>query len=75
MLCFIASRFQVQEGRDNWVTQEMFERIIGGIIKQGVEKLEPLREEAGRVLGMMRTRKAGDVWEWSGKECLVVDQL
>ncbi|WVQ62666.1 uncharacterized protein L199_000813 [Kwoniella botswanensis] len=44
------------------VSEETFDDLIGGIIKQGVEKLESVRGETARTLAKLR--EAG--WEWEG---------
>ncbi len=55
------------------VNQESFDLIVGGIVKQSVEKLEPLREEGRRVLQILKNSQAGDIWDWQGLESLDVD--
>jgi hypothetical protein len=37
------------------IPEDMTEKIIGGIIKQGLEKLEPVRAEAARSLYLLRS--------------------
>jgi hypothetical protein len=39
----------------------IFDRVIGGIIKQSVEKLEPCRNQAYKTL--IQLRQAGIRWE------------
>ncbi|WWC99224.1 hypothetical protein V866_006120 [Kwoniella sp. B9012] len=53
----------------NLVSEETFDDLIGGIIKQGVEKLESVRGETARTLAKLR--EAG--WEWEGMGGMKVD--
>ncbi|OCF59625.1 cofactor D [Kwoniella mangroviensis CBS 10435] len=53
----------------NLVSEKAFDDLIGGIIKQGVEKLESVRGEAARTLAKLR--EAG--WEWEGMGGMKVD--
>jgi hypothetical protein len=48
------------------VTQEMFEQAVGGMIKLGVEKLEPVRASAWRGVRMLRDSQAVARWHWEG---------
>ena len=54
-------------GRSNmhvFISQEVFDRTIGGTVKQGVEKLEPVRAEVWRSTSSMRDAKAAKTWQW-----------
>lgn len=48
------------------ITQNVFEEVIGGMIKQAVEKLEPVREAAALALARLRHAGAERIWEWEG---------
>jgi hypothetical protein len=56
------------------IDQETFARVLEGVVKQGVERLEPVREEAGALLRGLRDCGAGKVWEWEGESAMVWDQ-
>ena len=51
-----------------WVSQDMLETALRGIIKLGMEKLEPVRAAAWRSWGLLRTCRADQTWEWIGNE-------
>ncbi|WWC85834.1 uncharacterized protein L201_000701 [Kwoniella dendrophila CBS 6074] len=50
------------------VTPDVFQEVIGGIVKQGVEKLEPIRGEAALTLATLRENG----WVWEGIEAMTV---
>ncbi|GFZ52002.1 hypothetical protein JCM24511_09773 [Saitozyma sp. JCM 24511] len=52
------------------VDHEVFERVIGGMVRLGVEKLEPVRAASAGALRDLRHVHAGAVWGWEGEECL-----
>lgn len=52
------------------VDQDVFERVIGGMVRLGVEKLEPVRAASAGALRDLRQVHAGAVWDWKGEECL-----
>ncbi|WVQ93564.1 hypothetical protein IAU59_000639 [Kwoniella sp. CBS 9459] len=51
----------------NLISGSVLEGIVGGMIKQGVEKLESVRGEAA--LALARTRESG--WTWEGQDALL----
>ena len=48
------------------ITAAMFNQVIGGMVKQGVEKLEPVRAEVWRAFCQLRTARAETIWPWEG---------
>jgi hypothetical protein len=52
------------------VEQEVFERVIAGMVRLGVEKLEPVRAASAGALRDLRQVQAGAMWDWDGEECL-----
>ncbi|KAK8845579.1 hypothetical protein IAR55_006295 [Kwoniella newhampshirensis] len=46
-----------------WVSANLFQELVGGIVKQSVEKLESVRAEAALALARLR----GSGWTWQGK--------
>lgn len=55
------------------VSQAVFEQVVSGIVKQAVEKLEPVRMAAAKAMGNMRSNRVLDVWDWEGVDALKVD--
>ncbi|WRT63818.1 uncharacterized protein IL334_000743 [Kwoniella shivajii] len=49
---------------DHLMTADLLDKVLGGMIKQGVEKLESVRGESA--LALSRIREKG--WSWDGKE-------
>lgn len=52
------------------VTEEIFEQVIRGIVKQAVEKLEPVREAAALALADLREADAERIWDWETSQAL-----
>ena len=57
----IASR---REDALQLIPPEKFQAAIGGIIKLGMEKLEPVRAASWRAWRVLRDVQAGQVWDW-----------
>ena len=53
------------------VPQSLFEEVIGGIVKQAVEKLEPTRTAAALALAKLRSAEAHRIWTWEEHETLL----
>ena len=53
------------------IPQHIFEDAIGGVVKQAVEKLEPVREAAALALAKLRVADAQQIWIWEGDKALV----
>lgn len=49
------------------IDQDMFEQVITGIARLGVEKLEPVRAAAAYAWSGLRQGGAGSVWTWEGE--------
>jgi hypothetical protein len=47
-----------------WLDQAAFELAVGGILKLGMEKLEPVRAASWRAWREMRDAKVHKVWKW-----------
>ncbi|WVR03591.1 hypothetical protein IAU60_000583 [Kwoniella sp. DSM 27419] len=58
----------LNDKRAGLITIELFDSIVGGLIKQAAEKLESVRSEAALALVLMKD----DGWEWQGCEGLHV---
>ncbi len=52
----------------DWLSQERFEQAVGGMIKLGMEKLEPVRAATWRSWRLMKSVKANEHWKWDGRE-------
>jgi len=57
----IASR---REDAQLLIPPEKFRAAIGGIVKLGMEKLEPVRAASWRAWRVLRDVQAGQVWDW-----------
>ena len=53
------------------VPQSLFEEVVGGIVKQAVEKLEPTRTAAALALARLRSAEAQRTWTWENHETLL----
>lgn len=53
------------------VPGELIDTVVGGVMKQGMEKLEPVRAEAARTLFVLRRHG----WIWESMGCMSTDQL
>ena len=62
-----------QASPQDLVDQSQFENAIGGIVKQSMEKIEPIRAAAAHALQRARNAKAASIWTWKGSECLLFD--
>lgn len=51
-----------------WISQNSFELAIAGIVKLGMEKLEPVRAAAWRAWRMIRAVDAGNCWILEGND-------
>lgn len=51
-------------GSHDLVSHELFQTVLGGVLKQSMEKLEPVRAEAARTL--CHFKQAG--WQWEGMD-------
>ncbi|RXK40761.1 hypothetical protein M231_02013 [Tremella mesenterica] len=54
------------------VSQVEFDEMIGGMIKQSLEKLGPVRAAAACALASVRSCAVG-IWDWEGIDCLRYD--
>ena len=48
--------------------QNLFHALVIGIVKQGVEKLEPVRAAVWRAWRTIRKCHKGSDWQWEGQE-------
>ena len=55
------------------IPQDAFEKVVGGIVKQGTEKLEPVRAAAWRSWNIMQSVQADHIWQWKGKTIWMFD--
>nr|XP_019048752.1 hypothetical protein I302_02526 [Kwoniella bestiolae CBS 10118]OCF27682.1 hypothetical protein I302_02526 [Kwoniella bestiolae CBS 10118] len=62
-LVSIGNVLSTLEPRTDLVSSELFQEMVGGVIKQGLEKLESVRGEAARTLAKLREKG----WEWEGR--------
>ena len=49
------------------LSQQTFQAAIGGIVKLGVEKLEPVRMASWRAWRDMRAARVQEKWKWEGE--------
>ena len=50
------------------ISTDKFQAAIGGIVKLGMEKLEPVRAASWRTWRLLHDVHAGSVWKWEGDE-------
>jgi hypothetical protein len=54
------------------ISQDVFEDIISGFVRLGVEKLEPVRAAAAFAWTSLRTGGAAAKWAWEGSDAFIV---
>ena len=54
-------------GTHDWVSQRDFDAAIDGIVKLGVEKLEPVRAASWRAWRRLKAAQAVQCWHWESK--------
>ena len=62
----ISSLSEISESPLAWISQDQFENAIGEIVKQGMEKLEPVRGAVWKTFRLLRRTRANDIWVWNG---------
>lgn len=55
------------------LSQRIFDRVLDGMYKLAVEKLELVRGAAAYALSTMRKAGAAAIWQWDGFDCLSAD--
>jgi len=50
------------------VSQQQFQAAVGGMIKLGMEKLEPVRAASWRAWRLLHDVQAGEKWDWDGAQ-------
>lgn len=53
-------------------SQELYEKMMAGIVKLLAEKLEPVRAAAARTWETMKSAGVGQVWDWPEAELVDV---
>lgn len=74
MVAHLAVTHKINNGdKLSRLPQKTFDRILAGMYKLAMEKLEPVRAAAAFALGTMQSAGVDAVWDWEGAGRLVVD--